>query len=32
MISASIKLEQINEGFDDMKTGSPRAAVIMFDA
>ena len=32
MISRRIKLEQINEGFDDMKAGEVARSVIVFDA
>ena len=31
MISQRIKLEQVNEGFDDMKKGGLARSVIMFD-
>jgi S-(hydroxymethyl)glutathione dehydrogenase/alcohol dehydrogenase len=32
LISQRIKLEQVNEGFEEMKTGSIARSVIMFDA
>jgi len=32
MISRRIKLEQINEAFEEMKTGQIARSVIMFDA
>jgi len=32
LISRRIKLEQVNEGFEEMKTGSIARSVIMFDA
>jgi S-(hydroxymethyl)glutathione dehydrogenase/alcohol dehydrogenase len=31
MVSATIGLEQINEGFDEMKTGKVARSVIAFD-
>ena len=32
LISRRIKLDEINEAFDDMKTGQIARSVIMFDA
>jgi S-(hydroxymethyl)glutathione dehydrogenase/alcohol dehydrogenase len=32
MISQRIKLEQVNEGFEDMKRGELARSVIVFDA
>jgi S-(hydroxymethyl)glutathione dehydrogenase/alcohol dehydrogenase len=32
MISRRIKLEQVNEAFDEMKTGQIARSVILFDA
>ena len=31
MVSKKISLEQINEGFEDMKQGNVARSVIMFD-
>jgi S-(hydroxymethyl)glutathione dehydrogenase/alcohol dehydrogenase len=31
MVSKTITLEQINDGFDDMKAGNVARSVIMFD-
>jgi S-(hydroxymethyl)glutathione dehydrogenase/alcohol dehydrogenase len=32
MISRRIKLEQINEGFEEMKSGKVARSVVVFDA
>jgi S-(hydroxymethyl)glutathione dehydrogenase/alcohol dehydrogenase len=32
MISHRLKLEQVNEAFEEMKTGSIARSVIVFDA
>jgi S-(hydroxymethyl)glutathione dehydrogenase / alcohol dehydrogenase len=32
MISQRIKLEQVNDGFEDMKRGELARSVIVFDA
>jgi S-(hydroxymethyl)glutathione dehydrogenase/alcohol dehydrogenase len=32
MISRRIKLEEVNEAFDEMKTGQIARSVIVFDA
>jgi S-(hydroxymethyl)glutathione dehydrogenase/alcohol dehydrogenase len=31
MVSKTITLDQINDGFDDMKTGNVARSVIVFD-